>query len=325
MDGTVARQGMTDASGDLRFDNLPFGPYIVVEEDRAGWNELTARTREIDVVGNLCNDPLAVIEFENEQDDSGFCIEGRKIDALDGWGIAGWTIEIEALDEGGALPIQTTVVVSGGVTTTVTSDISEVTTDGIGEFRFDFEGNDYRVPGGLYEVCEQEQDGWLAHTPTCQTVRLPEWPRACVKLEDFVNQQVGHSESEKHDKHDDDKGGDYDKSGKPEDDHKDGGHQEGGQPQGGPQDGGNQEGGQPQGGPQDGGNQQGGYPEGGSQQGGNQQGGSNQGNSSQGCSSYHEVKAGEGLYDIGRQYGKTPQQMLDANPSVRKAKKCGSM
>ncbi len=41
------------------------------------------------------------------------------------------------------------------------------------------------------------------HTPQpVRLVRLPEWPGACVQLEDFVNQQVGHSESEKHDDYD---------------------------------------------------------------------------------------------------------------------------
>jgi LysM repeat protein len=34
------------------------------------------------------------------------------------------------------------------------------------------------------------------------------------------------------------------------------------------------------------------------------------------CSSYHVVKAGEGLFDIGRMYHKTPAQMLAANPDV---------
>jgi len=38
-DGTVARQGVTDASGEIRFDNLPLGPYVIVEEDRPGWDE----------------------------------------------------------------------------------------------------------------------------------------------------------------------------------------------------------------------------------------------------------------------------------------------
>jgi hypothetical protein len=288
-DGTVVRQGVTDGRGRLRFDGLPLGPYIIVEEDRAGWDELTARRQEYLVTGNDCDPGDVTINFENEQDNSGFCIEGRKIDALDGWGIAGWEIEIEALDEGGALPVDLSLPMTR-------TEVSEVLTDGLGKFRFDFERDDYRVPGGRYEICEQEMDGWLAHTPTCQTVRLPEWPGKCVQLEDFVNQQVGHSESEK----DHDKGGEHDKSGKPDNGDN---HDKGGDPNGGNYDGPNQ----------------GGPNQGGPSQGGPDQGSQNPNDSQPQCSSYHEVKAGEGLYDIGKQYGKTPQQMLDANPSVRQS------
>lgn len=299
-DGTVVRQGVTDGRGRLRFDNLPLGPYVIVEEDRAGWDEITARRQELTVTGNDCDPGDLPVTFENEQDNSGFCIEGRKIDALDGWGIAGWEIEIEALDEGGALPVDDP---NFPITNT---EVSQVVTDGLGKFRFDFEQGDYRVPGGLYEVCEQEMDGWLAHTPTCQTVRLPEWPGACVQLEDFVNQQVGHSESEKHDDH----GGEYDKSGQPDD------YNKGGDPNGGP----NQGDPNQQGGPsQQSGPSQGDPNQGGQSQSGPSQGGQYQNDSQPQCSSYHEVKAGEGLYDIGKQYGKTPQQMLDANPSVRQS------
>jgi hypothetical protein len=78
---------------------------------------------------------------------------------------------------------------------------------------------------------------------------------ACIKLDDFINQQVGHTESEDH-------GKGPGKGGKPSD---------------------------------------GGRPDGGDVK----------------CASYHEVQAGEGLYEIGAQYNRTPQQMLDANPSVR--------
>lgn len=35
------------------------------------------------------------------------------------------------------------------------------------------------------------------------------------------------------------------------------------------------------------------------------------------CSAIHVVKPGEGLFSIGRRYGKSPQEMLDANPWVR--------
>jgi hypothetical protein len=260
-DGSVARQGITDGSGELRFDNLPLGPYTLVEEDRPGWTEVTARELDIDVVGNMCADEDLVVEFINEQDDSGFCIEGRKIDANGGYGIMGWEITIEELDEGGALPL-------ADIDDPSSDEIDSTLTDGVGEFRFDFARSDYRIPGAKYEVCEQEQDGWLAHTPTCQTVRLPEWPGACVQLEDFVNQQVGHSESQKHD--------DYDKG----DDHGKGEDYGKGDDRG-------------KGGPSYGGDDH------------------------AQCDSYHVVKAGEGLYDIGNQYHKSAQQMLDANPSVR--------
>lgn len=239
-DGTVARQGVTDGRGEIRFDNLPLGPYVIVEEDRPGWNEVSPFQVDYNVTGNACAEEEAVVEFQNEQDESGFCIEGRKIDANGGYGIFGWEIAIKPLDEGGFDP-------------------ANVFTNGLGEFQFDFPRNDYRIPGAKYEVCEQEQDGWLPHTQTCQTVRLPEWPGACVQLEDFVNQQVGHSESQE--------------KGKPSEPGK-------------------------------------GY-EGPRQEGPGQGGGAK-------CTNYHEVKAGEGLYDIGAKYKVSPQAMLDANPEVRK-------
>jgi hypothetical protein len=140
-DDSVAQQGVTDARGEIRFDNLPLGPYTIVEEDRPGWFELTAREVEFNVQGNNCDgDPTdTVVEFRNTQDDSGFCIEGRKVDANGGYGIPGWEITIEALDEGGALPVE-------AIDAFTLVDVDSTTTDGLGEFRFDFLRNDYRVP-----------------------------------------------------------------------------------------------------------------------------------------------------------------------------------
>ena len=224
-DGSVAREGTTDGKGQIRFDGLPLGPYVLVEEDRPGWAETDAREVEIDVTGNQCADPIV---FRNEQDDSGYCIEGYKVDANGGYGLADWEMKIEPLDEGGYDP-------------------DNVFTNGLGKFRFEFPMDDYRIPGAKYEICEEDKDGWLPHTKTCQTVQLPEWPGACVQLKDFVNQQVGHSESE---------------------------------------------------------DQHGGWHPGGGMDGAS-------------CSTYHVVKPGEGLYDIGRMYNKTPQQMLNANPDIK--------
>jgi hypothetical protein len=266
-DGTVARQGVTDAIGRLRFDNLPLGPYTLVEEDRPGWDEVSARSVDVDVTGNNCDpvNPDNFVVFQNRQDDSGFCIEGNKVDANGGYGIAGWEMSADPVAKGGFDP-------------------DNVFTDGIGHFKFTFPINDYRVPGAEYTVCELEKDGWLADNNTCQKVRLPEWPGACVKLENFVNQQVGHSDghySQPEYPHGKDSGKAGPDASYPQ--------------QGGPDN-------SYQNGPQQGNS----YP---------QQGGYNQ-NGGQQCSTYHVVKAGEGLYQIGAQYQKTAQQMLDANPSL---------
>jgi hypothetical protein len=287
-DGTVARQGVTDAVGRLRFDNLPLGPYVIVEEDRPGWDQAagTVLSRDVLVTGNGCEPGSELLlTFENFQDDSGFCIEGRKIDANGGYGIAGWEMSADPLDKGGFDP-------------------ENVFTDGLGKFKFTFPADDYRIPGAEYQICELEKDGWTANNPTCRKVRLPEWPGACVQLEDFVNQQVGH-QTEYKNSYPQGKGSDYPSKGSESNSYQNG-------QQGGPQDSSYQQGGS-QGGPQEASYQQDGsqgYPQGG------QQGGSSYGNSGQQCSTYHVVKAGEGLYEIGSQYQKTPQQMLDANPSV---------
>jgi len=285
-DGTVARQGVTDGLGRLRFDNLPLGPYNLVEEDRPGWESVLDSELEVDVSYNGCDpdapDGEQIVHFENRQNESGFCIEGRKIDANGGWGLAGWEMALDPLDEGGV-------------------DVANVFTEYDGTFQFDLPSDDYRVPGAEYQVCELGQDGWLAHNPTCQTVRLPEWPGACVKLEDFVNQQVGHSESEYKNPEYPQGKSDYPSNGPDSsypsnspDNSYPSNSQDSNYPSNSP------DSSYPSNGPQQG-SQSG--PEYG-QQGGQQ------------CSTYHVVQAGEGLYDIGRQYQKSPQQMIDANPSV---------
>jgi len=273
-DGTVARQGVTDANGQLRFDNLPLGPYTIAEEDRPGWDEVTASAQDIIVDGNNCEPgDQALVTFQNRQDDSGLCIEGYKIDANGGYGIAGWEMSADPLSKGGFDP-------------------ANVFTDGLGHFQFNFPADDYRIPGAEYQICELEKDGWLADNRTCQKVRLPEWPGACVQLEDFVNQQVGHSDNHYDNSHNDYPNG---KAGA-----------DASYPSNGPDSKNNSY----QNGQQQGGKGGESYPQGGQQE------GSSYGNSGQQCSTYHVVKAGEGLYEIGNQYQKTAQQMLDANPSV---------
>jgi hypothetical protein len=180
--GEVYKQGITDATGVLRFEWLPYGPYTIVEEDRVGWDEVSDRFVDVTVDSGDC----IYVPFENEQNDIGFCIEGYKTDLNGGYGIADWEIKIKPLEDGGYDP-------------------PNAFTDGLGKFRFEFPDNDYRVPGATYEICEDDDvDGWKPSSNPCRRVTLPEWPMAqCAQLEPFVNEQIGHKEDthfdEKHD------------------------------------------------------------------------------------------------------------------------------
>ncbi|NJN82504.1 MAG: LysM peptidoglycan-binding domain-containing protein [Caldilineaceae bacterium] len=196
-DGSVAASGMTDAEGFVKFDNLPRGPYTVVEEERAGWASEVGTAIDVNVEGNGCQTTghgdkgaemngkgdygslIPDVTFMNVQTYYGYCIEGRKIDVNGGVGIAGWEITAEPLDKGGYELRRDTIE-----------------TDGEGKFRFDFPMDDYRVPGSQYEICEDEVDGWIAKSPICRTVTLPKMPDAqCVLVNDFVNMQVGHDKA----------------------------------------------------------------------------------------------------------------------------------
>ena len=184
--GTIVATGYTDALGKVTFSNLPPGPYTVVEEARSGWAPSSAMGFTVDVAaGGSC----AEVKFFNEQD-FGFSFVGRKLDANGHIGLPDWKIRITPLDLGGALP-------TNGSEDPDQDNTSYVLTDGLGNYRFDFPSNDYRVPGARYRICEEQIDGWLPHTALCYTVRLPHQPGSPVKVWDFVNQQVGHSESQR--------------------------------------------------------------------------------------------------------------------------------
>jgi len=179
--GSVAASGYTDANGSVRFENLWPGPYTVVEERRPGWAPVTPTGYTVNVAGG---EDCQTVTFFNEQD-AGYCIVGRKIDTNGKVGIPGWKITVTPLDKGGALPTNGTE----------DNGSAYVYTDGLGQYKFEFPRNDYRVPNALYKVCEEQKAGWLPHTSLCYTVRLPHEPGACVKTWDFENQQVGHWES----------------------------------------------------------------------------------------------------------------------------------
>ncbi|MFN3331294.1 MAG: SpaA isopeptide-forming pilin-related protein [Caldilinea sp.] len=182
--GTTVATGYTDASGKVTFGNLPFGPYTVYEELRSGWAPASPTGFTVNVTAAS---PCAEVVFVNEQD-FGFGFVGRKLDANGHIGLPGWKITITPLDKGGALPLNGTPEGDG----------AWVLTDGLGNYRFDFPTNDYRVPGARYRICEEQKAGWLPHTALCYNVRLPNKPGSPVKVWDFVNQQVGHTESKRY-------------------------------------------------------------------------------------------------------------------------------
>jgi hypothetical protein len=185
--GQVVATKYTDATGKVKFENLAFGPYTVVEERQNGWAPATPTTFEVMVSSN--DDNCQEVEFYNKQDWP-YCIEGRKIDTNGKVGLPGWKITIRPLDKGGAEADADNVM-------WFEDEGSKVYTftDGLGKYRFNFPKDDYRVPGAKYEVCEEEKDGWLPHTSLCQTVYVPTHPGACAKAWDFENQQVGHWET----------------------------------------------------------------------------------------------------------------------------------
>ncbi len=175
-DGSLAAIGATDALGMVSFEKLPYGPYTVVEEERVGWETATVGSYDVELTP-AASDCVQVV-FDNQQADPEYCIEGYKIDSNGGIGLPGWTIMAEPLDDSD-------------------EDSDDLVTDGLGMYKFTFSGNDYRVPGSRYEICEdyEDIDGWVPVGPTCYTVTLPQQPGACVVVPNFVNQQVGHSQS----------------------------------------------------------------------------------------------------------------------------------
>lgn len=172
-DGTLVESQLTNINGNARFTGLPFGPYWVEEETRIGWQPINPPKVHVIVDQEGCTNayPAAsvAISFKNHQDHS-YCIEGRKVDENGYVGLPGWTITARPLDEGGFTP-------------------ANVVTDGLGTYRFELPQDDYRIPGSSYEVCEVPQAGWENVTPLCQVVKIWETPGMCEIADDFVNRQ----------------------------------------------------------------------------------------------------------------------------------------
>jgi LysM repeat protein len=137
----------TDGTGYFRFDNLPVGKYEVWEEMQPGWTALTPTRQTIEIKPNdeyVCE----TVEFINQQLERDICIDGYKLDQNGNVGLAG--VAVTAKNKS-------------------TGDTMEVTTDGLGYFRFS------ELTPGKYEVSVSEPDGWVAVGPSMQVVTV-DWP-----------------------------------------------------------------------------------------------------------------------------------------------------
>ena len=193
--GSIAAQGVTDAQGFVRFNNLAYGPYIVTEEGKLGWDAVGAASYSVNVTRPQTDAPdikgCEQVFFLNRQNPPGFSIEGYKIDHNGMIGIPGWVMTATAVYKGG---FPDPNVDFDPITLEPMSYLT-ATTDGTGKYVFNFPPDDYRIPGAAYKICEEQRAGWLPHTALCQTVYLPKKPGNPVKAWNFVNQQVGHWES----------------------------------------------------------------------------------------------------------------------------------
>jgi len=201
IDNTVVASGLTDATGRVRFINLLPGKYKVVEEVQPGWvvDPIDPAYQTVYIVDvSNGSDNCSEVQFQNIQQNQ-FCIEGIKFDSFGGVGLPGWQVSATPLKKGGfpAVGVDPTFRTASPVN----SDFADLgiydgkivtQTNDLGKFKFVFPENDYRIPGAGYKICEQTQDGWLAHNPLCETVYLPKRPGACAVAKSFENQQVGH-------------------------------------------------------------------------------------------------------------------------------------
>ncbi len=194
-DGSIAAEGYTDAQGNVRFSNLYYGPYIVTEEARLGWEAVGATSYQVNVSRPQTDSPdnagCELVDFINRQVPPGFSIEGYKIDHNGMIGIPGWIMTATAVYAG---DFPDPNVDFDPISLEPMSYLT-ATTDGTGKYVFKFPPDDYRIPGAAYKICEEQRAGWLPHTALCQTVYLPKKPGYPVKAWNFVNQQVGHWES----------------------------------------------------------------------------------------------------------------------------------
>jgi hypothetical protein len=146
---------ITNDTGYYKVCNLTPGyNYTVCEELKDGWTSVGPTCIDVDDLACFG----AYVQFNNDPPPL-YCIEGRKVDAHTGNGLAGWNI----------------TVTGEGV---VLSNLTNAT----GYYEF------CDLPDGDYTVCEELQPGWLNVSPLCYDISVD---GGNVVVDDFVNDPVG--------------------------------------------------------------------------------------------------------------------------------------
>ncbi|MFZ3385030.1 MAG: DUF1349 domain-containing protein, partial [Candidatus Methanoperedens sp.] len=134
--GTTQTNTLTNETGFYKFTDLIEGSYIVSEEVRSGWMNVTTISRNINGVDQDIRE-----DFRNQPIIPTYNVSGFKINADNGSGISGWNITIKK----GA--IQTSTL-----------------TGADGSYKFS------NIENGTYDVTEEKRTGWLNITGASRQV-----------------------------------------------------------------------------------------------------------------------------------------------------------
>lgn len=172
-DGTIVESKLTNINGHARFTDLPFGPYWVEEESRIGWQPINPPKVHVVVDKEGCTRAYPAASVAVK-------FENRQDHS--------YCIEGRKVDENGYVGLPGWTITARPLDVGGFTPANQVTS-GLGKYRFELPQNDYRIPGSSYEVCEVPQAGWENVTPLCQTVKIWDTPGMCEVADDFVNRQ----------------------------------------------------------------------------------------------------------------------------------------
>jgi LysM repeat protein len=154
---------VTDGSGQVTFDGLHPGVYVIEEHVQKGWKSVSPNPQH-----RVLKDCETVrVLFENEEIKGRLIIDGHKLyktwsGPANGLGLSGWKMTA-------------TLMGTEAMTSTVT--------DALGYYMFDFDDEATKAAFGFeptdsfagqtIEVCEEDRDNWIHVTPECVKVTFP--------------------------------------------------------------------------------------------------------------------------------------------------------